>query len=85
MIVIEFNNWYYYGNGYVLYDELGEIFGLKFFLVGNIGMQVGGWFCKEIIGLEDFNGLKFCMSGFGGKVLGYMGVFVQNFSGVEVY
>ncbi|EEE38192.1 twin-arginine translocation pathway signal [Rhodobacteraceae bacterium KLH11] len=85
MTAIELNNWYYHGNGIELYDQLGQIFGLKSFLAGNTGTQAGGWFKKEINSPDDFNGLKIRMPGLGGKALGYMGASVQNIPGAEVY
>ncbi|KIC43014.1 ABC transporter substrate-binding protein [Ruegeria sp. ANG-R] len=85
MTAIELNNWYYHGNGIELYDQLGQIFGLKSFLAGNTGTQAGGWYKKEINSPEDFNGLKIRMPGLGGKALGYMGASVQNIPGAEVY
>ena len=85
MTATELNNWYYYGGGMELHDELNVIFGLKGFLGGNTGAQSGGWFRKEIAGPEDFNGLKFRMPGLGGKALGKLGASVQNLPGAEVY
>ncbi len=85
MTAQELMNWYYYGEGAGLHDELGEIFNLKSFIAGNTGAQAGGWFAKEIKSPEDFNGLKFRMPGLGGKVLGTLGASVQNIPGSEVY
>ncbi len=85
MTAQETMNWYYYGDGAGMHDELGEIFNLKSFIAGNTGAQAGGWFAKEIKSPEDFNGLKFRMPGLGGKVLGTLGASVQNIPGSEVY
>ncbi|MBN2905879.1 MAG: TRAP transporter substrate-binding protein [Rhodobacteraceae bacterium] len=85
MTAQELNNWYYYGEGHALHDELGAIFGLKSFLAGNTGAQAGGWFRKEIKSAEDFQGLKFRMPGLGGQALGKLGASVQNIPGGEVY
>ena len=85
MTAQELVNWYYYGGGHDLHDELGQIFGLKSFLAGNTGAQAGGWYSKEISGPEDFQGLKFRMPGLGGQALGKMGASVQNLPGAEVY
>ncbi|MCE8467743.1 TRAP transporter substrate-binding protein [Rhodovulum sulfidophilum] len=81
----ELINWYYHGDGAAFHDEMGEIFGMKMFLVGNTGAQSGGWFRKEIRSPEDFNGLKFRMPGQGGEILGKLGASVQNLPGSEVY
>ncbi|ARC88443.1 TRAP transporter substrate-binding protein [Rhodovulum sp. MB263] len=78
-------NWYYHGEGAAFHDELGEIFGMKMFLVGNTGAQSGGWFRKEINAPEDFQGLKFRMPGLGGVAMGKLGASIQNIPGGEVY
>ncbi|MFQ6553336.1 TRAP transporter substrate-binding protein [Aestuariibius insulae] len=85
MTAQELTNWYHFGGGMDLHDELGQIFGLKSFLAGNTGAQAGGWFRQEITGPGDFNGLKFRMPGLGGEALGKMGASVQNLPGAEVY
>jgi TRAP-type mannitol/chloroaromatic compound transport system substrate-binding protein len=36
---------------------------------GNTGVQMGGWFRKEIKSVDDLKGLKFRVGGFAGKVL----------------
>ena len=51
----------------------------------NTGPQSGGWFAKEMNGVEDFQGLRFRMPGQGGQVLGKLGASVQNLPGAEVY
>lgn len=81
----ELTNWYYHGGGQDLHDELGSIFGLKSFQCGNSGSQSGGWFRKEINSAADLQGLRFRMPGLGGKVLGKLGVSVQNIPGGELY
>lgn len=85
MTAQELNNWYYQGAGHELHNELGSIFGLKSFLAGNTGPQSGGWFNREITGVEDFQGLRFRMPGQGAEVLGKLGASVQNLPGAEVY
>ncbi len=53
----EINAWVYYGGGQALWDELSAGFGLKAFLCGNTGPQMGGWFTKELTSIEAFKGL----------------------------
>ena len=48
----EINAWVYYGGGQALWDELSAGFGLKPFLCGNTGPQMGGWFTKELTSIE---------------------------------
>ena len=69
----EINAWIRYGGGQELWDELAGKFGLKNFMCGNTGVQMGGWFNKKIRSPNDFKGLKMRMPGFGGQVIGKMG------------
>ncbi|MCG8512287.1 MAG: TRAP transporter substrate-binding protein DctP, partial [Rhodospirillales bacterium] len=54
------------------------------FPVGNTGVQMGGWFAKEINSLDDLKGLKFRMPGLGGEVLRRLGVAVTNLPPQEI-
>ena len=85
MTAPEYMAWYYSQGGIELHHELGEIFGLKSFAGGQTGAQGGGWFRKEMKSVEDFQGLKFRMPGFGGQALGKLGASVQNIPGGEIY
>jgi TRAP-type mannitol/chloroaromatic compound transport system substrate-binding protein len=66
--------WIYHGGGQALWDELYASAGVKPFLAGNSGMQMGGWVKREIAGLEDLKGLKYRIPGLGGEVLRRLGV-----------
>lgn len=81
----EQNAWIYYGGGQELWDELSAKFNLKAFMCGNTGVQMGGWFNKEINTVEDFKGLKIRMPGLGGEVLRRMGASVVSIPGGEIY
>ena len=74
----EINAWVYYGGGQALWDELSAGFGLKPFLCGNTGPQMGGWFTKEMTSIEAFKGLRYRMPGIGGDVLRRLGAVVVN-------
>jgi TRAP-type mannitol/chloroaromatic compound transport system substrate-binding protein len=78
-------SWMRYGGGQELWDKLSAQFNLKGFLGAPTGVQMGGWFRKEINSLDDFNGLKFRMPGIGGEVLRKLGVAVVNLPGGEVF
>jgi len=65
--------WINFGGGQKLWDELGRSFGVKPFMVGNTGMQMGGWFNKQVDTLADMQGLKIRLPGFGGLVLEKIG------------
>ena len=80
----EINSWIYFGGGQALWDELSAGFGLKPFLCGNTGAQMGGWFTKEIAGVESYKGLRYRMPGLGGEVLRRLGAVVVNLPGGEI-
>jgi TRAP-type mannitol/chloroaromatic compound transport system substrate-binding protein len=81
----EMNAWLSHGGGQQLWDALYADFGLKPFAAGNTGVQMGGWFNKEINSPEDFRGLKMRIPGLGGEVLSRLGATVVNVPGGEIF
>nr|WP_245391517.1 TRAP transporter substrate-binding protein [Thioflexithrix psekupsensis] len=79
------NAWFYHGGGLALWDELYQPFGLKAFPAGNTGVQMGGWFNKEINTIADLQGLKMRIPGLGGKVLSKAGGTPVLLAGGEIY
>ncbi len=79
------NAWLYTGNGQALWDEVNALDNLKAFAAGNTGVQMGGWFRKEINTIEDLDGLKMRIPGLGGKVMNKAGVNTQTLPGGEIY
>jgi TRAP-type mannitol/chloroaromatic compound transport system substrate-binding protein len=77
--------WIEVGGGQGLWDELYEPFGVKPFMGGNSGMQMGGWFKSEIDSLADLQGLKLRIAGLGGEVLSRLGALPQLTSPAEIY
>lgn len=65
----EMNGWLYHGGGMELWEEAYAPFGLVPGAAGNTGVQMGGWFNKEINSVKDLEGLKMRMPGLGGEVL----------------
>ena len=65
---LELNGWLYYGGGLELWRELYAPFNLIPFPCGNTGVQMGGWFNKEINSASDLKGLKMRIPGIGGEV-----------------
>lgn len=65
----EMNAWLYWGGGVELWHELYEPFGLVPFPAGQTGVQMAGWFNKEINSVADLQGLKMRMPGLGGEVM----------------
>jgi len=85
LTAMEINGWLNYGGGQELWDELYADFGLRAFAVGNTGVQMGGWFNKEINHVGDFSGLKMRMPGLGGEVLTRLEAAVSNIPGGEIF
>ena len=81
----EMNAWIHFGGGQQLWDELAEKFGLKAFMAGNTGVQMGGWFNKKIESANDLKGLKMRMPGFGGEVIGKLGASPVSLPGGQIY
>jgi len=73
MTVLEMNGWLYYGGGLELYRELYADFNLVPFPAGNTGVQMGGWFNREINSIEDLKGLRMRIPGIGGEALARAG------------
>ncbi|HEX9875746.1 MAG TPA: TRAP transporter substrate-binding protein DctP [Gammaproteobacteria bacterium] len=65
----EMNAWLYYGGGLELWREVYGRFNLMPFPAGNTGVQMGGWFKRQINSLADLRGLKMRIPGIGGEVL----------------
>lgn len=80
----EQNAWLQYGGGEALADEVYGELGCVFFPSGNTGVQMGGWFNKEIGRLDDFRGLKMRMPGLGGEVVRAVGGNIVNLPGGDV-
>ena len=81
----EMNAWIRFAGGQELWDELADGFGLKNFMCGNTGVQMGGWFNKEINSASDFKGLKMRMPGLGGDVIAKMGASPVSLPGGQIY
>jgi TRAP-type mannitol/chloroaromatic compound transport system substrate-binding protein len=81
----EIDAWMKYAGGQELYDELQGEFGLKGFPCGNTGVQMGGWFNKEIESPDDLKGLKMRIPGLGGDVLSKLGASPVSLPGSQIY
>jgi TRAP-type mannitol/chloroaromatic compound transport system substrate-binding protein len=85
MTYTEINAWMQFGGGQELYDELTADFGLKSLPCGNTGVQMGGWFRKEMRSASDFKGLKMRMPGLGGDVIAKLGASPVSLPGGQIY
>lgn len=79
------NAWLYAGGGQELWDEVYAPFNLKSWASGNTGVQMGGWFNREINSIKDIKGLKMRIPGLGGKVIAKAGGTVVLSAGGEIY
>lgn len=77
--------WFEFGGGKELAKRVYDEHGLMHFQGGNTGMQMGGWFKKEINSLEDLKGLKVRIPGMGGEVMARTGVLVTSTPVGELY
>ena len=71
--------------GYKLWKEIYAKYNLVPFLAGNSGVQMGGWFNKEINSSDDLKGLKMRIPGIAGKVIEKVGGAAINVPGGEIY
>lgn len=81
----EMEGWIAYGGGAELWRELYEPFNLIPMRGGNTGVQMGGWFNKEINSAADFQGLKMRIPGLAGDVLTRLGGVSVNLPGDNLY
>jgi len=79
------SSWIFNGGGLKLWEEMYAKYNLIPFPAGNTGVQMAGWFNKEINSIEDFKGLKMRIPGFGGGVLQKAGGTPVLSAGSEIY
>ncbi len=81
----EMNAWIRFAGGQELWDELAAESGLKNMMCGSTGVQMGGWFRKEMNSADDFKGLKMRIPGLGGDVLAKLGASPVSLPGGQIY
>ena len=81
----EMNGWLHYGGGLELWRELYAPFNLVPFAGGSTGVQMAGWFNREINSMEDIKGLKMRIPGLGGDVITRAGGVSVTMPGGELY
>jgi TRAP-type mannitol/chloroaromatic compound transport system substrate-binding protein len=81
----EMNAWLYHGGGLELWRELYARFDLVPFPCGNTGVQMAGWFNREITSVDDLRGLKMRIPGLGGEVMARLGAVPVNIAGGEIF
>jgi TRAP-type mannitol/chloroaromatic compound transport system substrate-binding protein len=81
----EMNGWLYYGGGLELWEEAFRSFGILPQPAGNTGVQMGGWFNREIKSVADLKGLKMRIPGLGAEVLARAGGTPVALPGSEIF
>jgi TRAP-type mannitol/chloroaromatic compound transport system substrate-binding protein len=81
----QMNAWLYYGGGKDMLNEFFHAQNLHYMPCGNTGVQMGGWYRKEINSLADLSGLKMRIGGFAGKIIEKLGVVPQQIAGGDIY
>ena len=81
----EMNAWLHYGGGMALWQRLYEPFNLIPLAAGNSGVQMAGWFNKEINSVADLKGLRMRIPGLGGEVLQRAGGVPVALPGSDVF
>ncbi len=77
--------WFYHGGGLELMQKVYDKHQVYSFPGGSTGVQMGGWFRKEINTLADLQGLKMRIPGFAGEIMAKLGVQVTNMAPGELY
>ncbi|AXK79357.1 ABC transporter substrate-binding protein [Pseudolabrys taiwanensis] len=80
-----FNGWYYDGGGRELWREVYDKFNLVPFACGNTGVQMTGWFRKEIKTVDDLKGVKMRIPGLAGRVYKELGVDARLIAPGEIF
>lgn len=81
----EMSGWIHYGGGLELWREAYAESNLVPMAGGNTGVQMAGWFNKEINSVEDLKGLKMRIPGLAGEVFASLGGSPIRIPGGELY
>ena len=81
----EMNAWLYYGDGLKLWTGVYKPFGVIPAAAGNTGVQMAGWFNREINSVGDLQGLKMRIPGLGGEALKRAGGTPVSLPGGEIF
>jgi TRAP-type mannitol/chloroaromatic compound transport system substrate-binding protein len=77
--------WMNYGGGLELIRAVFKKDDILPIPCGNVGVQMGGFYRKEINSVEDLKGLKFRIGGLGGMILTKLGVVPQQIPAADIY
>ena len=79
------HSWLYEGGGADALAGVFADFNARAFPAGSTGVQMGGWFRREVGSLADLKGLRMRIPGLGGQVMDRLGVNVQQIPGGEIF
>ena len=85
MTAQETNGWLHYGGGLALWQEAYAPYNLVPMAGGSTGVQMAGWFNKEINSIADLKGLKMRIPGLAGEVFAAAGGTAVTIPGGELY
>ena len=85
MTAQEMNGWLHYGGGMALWEEAYAPAGIVPLAGGSTGVQMAGWFNREINSLEDIRGLRMRIPGLAGEVFSAAGGEAVRIPGGEIY
>src|SRR5215467_8163774 len=77
--------WMNYGGELELIRALFKKDGILPIPCGNVGVQMGGFYRKEINSVDDLKGLKFRIGGLGGMILAKLGVVPLQIPTADIY
>ncbi|MFT5130648.1 MAG: TRAP-type mannitol/chloroaromatic compound transport system substrate-binding protein [Rhodothermales bacterium] len=81
----QMNAWLYHGGGLEIWQKTYAPHNVVPMPIGNTGVQMGGWFRKEINSIADIKGLKMRIPGIGGDVFTAAGGSAELIAGPEIY
>ena len=73
LVALEQHAWMNHGGGEALMNKMLAPLGVEALVAGNTGVQMGGWFTKEVRTVGDLRGLRIRINGFPGRVLARVG------------
>lgn len=79
------HSWLYHGGGLDLWREIYKPFKVVPFPIGCTGVQMTGWFKRELGGVNDLKGLKMRIPGLAGRAYADLGVDVKLLPGGEIF
>ncbi len=79
------NAWIYYGGGLELVRNLYREHNTLYFPAGNTGVQMGGWWRREIRDIQDLRGRKVRIPGIAGEIMARLGAVPQSIPGSDIY